>query len=162
MSEIMVPTAPGNATSRMRVTNWIAGSPPAAISSLFTYPALFFDPATVERASAYTDLIPAGWATVHIDLYWTNAGTTAGNVTWLMRTGSLVGEGDTVNTPSFGSGVTAAAGAQNVVVKTRVGTSHPVQPGEPLNLYLIRNASEAADTLANDAVLLWAEVVKAS
>jgi hypothetical protein len=124
--------------------------------------AWLLDAATHENVSAQT-VIPAGWATVNVNFYWTNAGAGAGDVQWSLRVEGAFGHGDTLGSalsaPFTGASV---APAQNVVKGEQFATGLPVTPGKMFGLLMQRDGGNAADTLGNDAALIAVEIRRAS
>lgn len=123
----------------------------AALSSTAHY--LLFDAAAIE-ASAGSFIPPAHWASTHVDLYWVNAVAAAGDVVWRLDWKSA-GDGELVTGPTAAPQVTAAAPeATGTVEVTRIGSAIAYTPGEYGLVKIQRRATDAADTLANDAGVL--------
>ena len=57
------------------------GSPVLSAIIAQRYGAMMYDAAAIETAAAAWDM-PSSWASVHVDLYWTNTSASAGNVHW--------------------------------------------------------------------------------
>lgn len=124
-------------------------------------PAWLLDAATSERVATMVRLAPLGWATMHVDIYWGNAGAGAGNVTWRAFQEDFVA-GETLGAGGSPGDVTDTAGAQNVLRPPfRVITGQAV-PADLFFLSIRRDASAGTDTLANDAALYGVLLTKAS
>jgi hypothetical protein len=121
------------------------------ISSVY-WSVWLLDAATVEGVGA-VGLVPASWATVGIDIWWTNAGAGSGNVRWEVFFDDKA-DAATLATITADHDAAIAAPAQNVLKKSTVVASHAVVPGELFNVNVRRDAADAADTLANDCALL--------
>lgn len=122
-------------------------------------PAWLLDASTAEAVS-HSLIVPTSWATMHVDFYWTNAGAGSGNVRWQAQRDSFA-DGDSL-TGSSTALVTATAPSQDVLEVTRMLTSEACTPGELFNVRAIRDATNAADTLANDCGLLGVLLTRAS
>lgn len=120
---------------------------------------------TLDAASAesvgVTFQVPAGWATAHVDLYWTNDGAGAGDVVWKADRYTIA-DGTALTAETEGGAVTATAPAQNVVKVTRALTGIAVSPSLVTRLEVVRVAADAADTLANDVALIGVLLTRVS
>lgn len=108
-------------------------------------------------------LVPAGWATMHVDLWWTNAQAAAGNVSWRLDLGPMV-EGQAVPDPASGSGVPTvdlAAPADGIVKRSRLATGLACTPG-PNSVEIMRHGGLAGDTVAGQVSLLALEFTRAA
>lgn len=111
-----------------------------------------------------TVLIPPGWTTAHVDLWWTNAGAGAGVVAWRCDLGPMV-EGAAVPDPATGTGgptTEVAAPADGIVKRSRVATGAAVTAGAIHALEMMRHGALAGDTLPNEATLIAVDLVRAS
>jgi hypothetical protein len=129
------------------------------ISSVY-WSAWLLDAATVEGVGA-VGVVPTGWATIAIDIWWSNAGAGSGNVRWEAFFDDKA-DGATLATHATDHDAAIAAPAQNVLKKSTVVTTHAVTPGELYNVVVRRDAADAADTLANDCALLAVVVRRTS
>lgn len=137
----------------------VTGSPAVANANSNT-PWYAMDAASIE-AIARTVMIPSSWATTKVELLWANAAAGAGDVVWRLNSLSA-GTGESVETAANSGDSTVTAGAQYIVVRTTLNAGLAYTPGE-INLVKIqRRASDAADTLANDAGILGVLLTKAS
>jgi hypothetical protein len=121
------------------------------ISSIY-WSAWLLDAATVEGVGA-VGMVPTSWATVGVDIWWTNAGAGSGNVRWEVFFDDKA-DAATLATHTADHDAAIAAPSQNVLKKSVVVASHAVVPGELFNVMVRRDAADGADTLANDAALL--------
>ena len=98
-------------------------------------------------------------ANLEISVLWTNAGAGAGNVRFSV---AVVDLGSGVSLPAtFGTavGVTAGAGAQNLIVRTILSTTSIVfSPDRFYGIRVQRLGADAADTLANDIAVFAVEL----
>lgn len=118
------------------------------------------DAGTIEGVGGQV-LIPPGWSTVDISIYWCNASIGSGDVSWRCDRG-VAAVGVALARDTVGSVVTATAGAQNVLVETTLATGAAVSAGLPLTLSALRIADDVADTLANDATIIGIKISRAS
>jgi hypothetical protein len=119
------------------------------------------DAATVEGVGSAVG-IPPGWQTVDVDLWWVNAGTGSGNVTFLLMRQNAV-EGLSLGTDAAAAAVTATAAGQNIVQRTTLETGLAVgDTSRLLSLGVERRAAAASDTLANDVGVLALVLKKVS
>jgi hypothetical protein len=122
--------------------------------------AWLLDASSQEQISGWF-ILPTGWATFHVDLYWSNFAAGSGNVVW-QPTYSVVA--DTVSLSAgdvTGTKTTVAAPAQDVLKVTRIMTSITAAVGV-WHIRLPRVAADGGDTLANDAEVIGLLVSKAS
>lgn len=119
------------------------------------------DSAATDESVSTSLLIPSGWNTVDIDIWWTNAGAGAGNVRWEVGYQSR-GDTETLTQTWTATASNIAAPAQSVVKKSTIISGGAVTAGELLGLIITRYGSNAGDTLANDAGLLGVDIRKAS
>lgn len=138
----------------------ITGSPSLSGVGGPRYPAWLLDAAVEESVAATWDM-PAGWATVHIDLYWTNAGAGSGNVQWDIRCDN-VADGGTMSSAGTSAAAAVAAPAQDVLKVTRIHTGLALTSTNLINCRVIRDGANVADTLANDAGVIGVLITKAS
>jgi hypothetical protein len=120
------------------------------------------DATNVERVGSVIPEIPAHWTTYDVDLWWTNSGAGSGAVVW--RYDYLaVGDGVSLGTLTTLTPVVATAPAQNVLEVTRLATGLAVPAaGKALSATVVRDASNASDTLTNDAGVYLLHLSKAS
>lgn len=120
------------------------------------------DASSVERIQAEW-IVPSGWATIDVDLWWTNAGAGSGDVRWrVVQTeyGDAVPFSSPTTILDTTSTITAPSGG--TTKKSAMGTGGAVTPGRLVRLFIEREASNVADTLANDAAMLALHIRKAS
>lgn len=122
--------------------------------------AWLFDGASEEQIAAQT-FVPMGWATLNVELWWTNAGAGSGNVRWDVRYDD-VADGGSLAGHSADGVLDVAAPAQNVLKKSTLIAGHVCVPGELARILVFRDGDHGADTLANDAAVLAAVLRKAS
>jgi hypothetical protein len=123
------------------------------------WPVWLLDAASQE-AVAGSVLLPTAWASIDLDLWWTNAGAGVGNVVFDARANNF-GDTETISAP--GAGVsTVAAPAQNVIKKSAVRSGVSVTAGEILAVIVFRDGANGADTLANDIGIIGINVRRAS
>lgn len=120
--------------------------------------------ATVDEAVSSSWARPASWTTVHVDLYWTNAGGGAGNVDWSFRFDHAA-DGATLGVSGPGGsaeGGATSAPALDVLKVSRLftGLALPSTPFTGARVY--RAGSGATDTLPNDAAVLGVLITRAS
>lgn len=139
----------------------VDGSPTrdGLLSSIY-WNAWLLDAASAEAIAA-GGIIPSGWATVDVDMYWSNAGAGAGNVVWNYRMDTK-GDGETMGNIVSDVSATIAAPAQYVVKKSTILSGEAVTAGEWFSAVLYRLGADAADTLANDAAVLGFVIRRAS
>lgn len=104
---------------------------------------------------------PSTWTTMHVDMWWLNNGAGSGDVRLrfdLVRhdTGSA-----TVTTITNGS-QTVTAAAQNVFTVTRMASNLALVQGSQYRVHPMRVAADAADTLANDILMIGIKMTRAS
>jgi hypothetical protein len=108
-------------------------------------------------------LIPSGWTTADIVLWWTNAGTGTGSVRWALLHEAQISNGDTLGGAlSANDAVSSVAPAQNVTKVEFLKTAVAVAAGQVLGFRVQRLGGHADDTLANDVGLLGIEIRRAS
>lgn len=122
--------------------------------------AWLFDSGVAEAVGGFF-MMPVGWATADMFVWWSNAGAGAGDVVWSFGTLTLV---NTTNSDAAGtlSSSTITAPAQYVVKRSAGPTAITATAGQVVRLMLRREGANAADTLGNDAGLLGVELVRAS
>lgn len=121
---------------------------------------LLFDAAADEYVASTWDC-PASWTTVHVDLFWTNAGAGAGNVAWAANLYHPA-NGATLATSAGGGATIHTAPAQNVLKVSRLLTGQAITAANLANLLLSRRGANGDDTLANDAAAVGVLITKAS
>jgi hypothetical protein len=119
------------------------------------------DASSAESISSHF-FVPPQWATAHIDLYWNNHSTGVGDVAWGIDYNAAASNGSTLTASVLGAAVTATAGAQDVVVVSRLVTGYGLTATTVQLLHIYRSAANAADTLANDAAVLGVLLTRAS
>lgn len=137
-----------------------AGSPALGAAGLMS--AFLMDAASVERIAA-AFVLDTEWSTFHVDLDWTNIGAGSGDVSWSAvyqhrNAGTALGSAQTtlLATTAF------TAPAQTVSARTRLASDVAVGGGALKSIRLAREASDAGDTLANDAGVLGILLTRAS
>jgi hypothetical protein len=121
-----------------------------------------FDPNVLEIAVHPGIVFPKAFDVggVTVQIYWTRAGATAGNVYWLFWAVRAYSDGDdlTYLGPDFGGvGVTdTALGTKVLCVASAVATpiGGPPQTGDLVRFNIQRHATDPNDTLPEDAYLL--------
>lgn len=152
----------GNATSAVFISAsemHESGGAPSRSSVSNVAPAWAMDSASLERVSGIL-FVPDGWTSANVTLYWTNLGVGAGDVRWRLDY-NLATDGDTIGLTSAAAG-TQTAPAQNVVETVSLAAGLAVTAGEMLSLGVLRFATDAADTLPNDAGIIGLLVEKAA
>lgn len=135
------------------------GSPSLA-SQASNYATAWLLDQTSNESIATNLVVPSGWSTADIDLWWSAEVNTGGNVVWQIFTdndadGAAIGG-------SGGSSSTVAAPAQSVLKKSTLATGATVTAGNLLNVLIFRTANSGSDTLAGDASVLGINLRKAS
>jgi hypothetical protein len=141
----------------------VTGSPAIGQLPINRAAGWLFDASTAERVWGIT-FIPAHWATMTITFVWANASTGAGDVVLRAYWGTGA-NGTNLNTESVArvTGVTATAvTTAGVVVQSSTSAVTVTNPGGVNFIHPHRNASDAADTLANDCVLYGVVLTRAS
>lgn len=104
-------------------------------------------------------LLPDGWGKIDVYIWWTNAGAGSGNVRW----GSFrnfIADAANLDVSDVDEAVTVAAPAQAILKRTKLISAATVTgDNRPLRLRIRRDATDAADTLTNDAGLIGVEIV---
>lgn len=132
-----------------RISAISATASPANIGNWVAYS---FSSAAVQQAGVEVDF-PTTWQTYRVFLHWTNLGTGAGNAAWIFAYGHWA-EGDSYNTSTPSSQTASAAYAapsQYVLAVDELSANIAVNPNGPNLLRVIRNATDASDTLENAA-----------
>ena len=141
------------------------GSPSLGSPSGFGYWAAWrLDADAAVETIAGSFVVPPGWVTANVDLYWFNHGTGSGNVHIGMTYRVDMTAGSNLNNNVTDSTAqTVTAGLQNILVVTRMvtGWSLPAA-GRVTNIAPYRLGSNVADTLANDIGVLGVLVTRAS
>jgi hypothetical protein len=106
--------------------------------------------------------IPPGWATVDVALWWTNAGTGAGDVRYHLITNVVSGAGTLGGANVVTDPPATGAPAQNVTKLDLLASALAVTAGSMLGFRLQRNAGNATDSLPNDCGVLALEIRRAS
>lgn len=105
-------------------------------------------------------IVPASWSTCDVYFWWTNGGGGAGDVSWQSDLMGIVDGGDmSVSTTNY---ATATAPVQGTIKRTQLAAGVAVTAGRVTGCALIRDASDSADTLANDARFVGVELVGVS
>jgi hypothetical protein len=118
-----------------------------------------FDASAVE-AVITSAMFPPWWNTCNAYVRWANAGAGTGDVTWFIRY-DFVSTGDTFGTYTNMFGAGSTAGALNVVMNTIITSATIANiANSPLVFRVERNATNASDTLTNDAKLIGVEFVR--
>jgi hypothetical protein len=129
----------------------VAGAPDFSIRNSL-YGATAFDKDTTEAIAASFTVPHDYVAGLDIQLVWTNLGVGSGNVVWRVGINNQGDGGSVSSLSTFDSGPIAAPG-QNVWKYTSSSATFPnaVTGGQHVLLSCGRLASDAGDTLANDA-----------
>ena len=112
------------------------------------------DAVATESMQAEVYVPPAYGVRVRATLVWSNAGAGAGDVVWNL---GYFNGADATNLNAIdagGANFTVTAPAQDVQKNSVVPTDLVVVPGSILYVRIQRTATDAADTLANDAALI--------
>lgn len=123
--------------------------------------AWLLDPGSAEGITTNI-FTPADWATMDIDLWWTNAGAGSGNVVWEVRYPVTKGDGETMSGTVTATESTIAAPTQLVIKKSTYFAGVAVDTNEMFTLAVRRIAADGADTLGNDVGVLGVMLRKAS
>lgn len=123
--------------------------------------AMLFDASVTESAVTFV-AVPPQWATAEVKIWWSNAGAGAGDVVWRVELLNVINATDTNVVGASGENLTATAPAQYVTAVAQVISSVSLTAGATLRVAVRRTATDAADTLANDAGLLGIELVRVS
>lgn len=115
------------------------------------------DSTNIEWMSAPVS-IPDDWTTADVTLRWANGGAGAGDVVWQVGLNNL---STSISAAAMSSSVTATAGSQNAIIETTIATGVSVSTGSG-GVVVNRQATDAADTLGNDAYLVAVRLTKAS
>ena len=132
-----------------------SGTP--SLTNAATAPVWAMDAAAVEIVGSYV-IMPSWFVTFQPFIWWANAAAGTGDVRWLWRY-DFITAGETL-TSFTTAAVTATAGAVNVIVRTSMASSQVNNPDQPLVARIERGATDAADTLANDANFIGLELVQ--
>ena len=110
-----------------------------------------FDQATTEGISIFARL-PDGFTRFNARIVYVNAGGGAGDVVWQITALDVV-TGDTIASSGASASTTSTAGAADMVVTT-AGVGFTLA-GEQVALRVYRLGADGADTLSNDAGMIW-------
>jgi hypothetical protein len=122
------------------------------------------DASTPERVEG-SIILPAHWATFHVDLYWINVSSTSGDANLSLYGRALV-DGQTID----GQGLLAyspaayaapTTGGEAEVTRMHTNKTAPTS-GAPITFGIYRFASDASDTLTNDIGILGVRFERAS
>lgn len=130
------------------------------------YSDAWFCQTAADSALASTVILPAGWLTFHVDVYWAITISGTGSAAWSSYMGSLVDGTDAGVFPELigGSGSVTPA-AVNTVKVTRTSSSvHTNVAGAPFTVLVQRpGASQPlADDFTQDAALLGVKFTRAT
>lgn len=117
--------------------------------------------ASTDEGITFMAYIPTWWTTFHMDVYWANDGAGAGDVRWTVYRDAIVA-GDTINSVGASASSTATADIEDDLVVSRVLTSITNTGGPAWWFAVMRDADNAADTLANDIGVLGVLLTRAS
>jgi hypothetical protein len=136
----------------------VSGTP--SKSTTQQVPVWHFDASAIEMVGTVY-VLPAWWNTVSVTLIWANSSTGAGDAKWTFRY-DFIDAGQTLGTYSslFNNGVTAGA-IDVAVYQTQSGTLTNIA-GKPFLMRIERNATDALDTLVNDAYLIGVQFNRVS
>lgn len=115
------------------------------------------------RESVIAAIIPPwGWNTARVDIWWGNTSTSSGDVVWELTYQAPVTNGDTLSASGTARNATVAAptGTTRDVKVSTLLASVALAPGKLLAFGVSRRASDAGDTLANDAKLIGVALVR--
>lgn len=120
-------------------------------------------PDAAQHGIASNMVVPTGWATVDVDMWWVNMASSSGDVLWRVfldddADGAALGGG---STPGALAAI-AAPSTSAVLKKSTVATGFAVTAGRLLNIAIDRNGAGGGDTLANDAAIVGVNVRRAS
>ena len=104
-------------------------------------------------------MIPYGVTQVYAYLWWTNLGTGAGDVRWTVNVSTGLADNENANQTDVSLPVTATALAQDLVERTYLGLVSSLDDLTVMGLRVVRAATDAADTLGNDAGVIGVELV---
>lgn len=124
-------------------------------------PGWLLDAAAAESVHTSFD-IPDSWATVDVDVWWINAGAGAGDVVWRLDWHKFAAGDSAQAVDTSTSLTTSTAGAQNIIVVTTIASGIAFESTKLNRVEVVRLATDAADTLANDAGFLGVMLRKAS
>jgi hypothetical protein len=116
------------------------------------------DATTQESIDAMT-IVPYGATQVYAYLWWANLGAGAGDVRWSINLSTGLADGENANQADSGLPFTATAGAQDVVVRSYAGVVASLDDLTAMPMRIIRVATDAADTLPNDAGVMGIELI---
>lgn len=136
--------------------NGIVGTPALGVSNRTV--GWLLDSASTEIIGTQVDF-PAGWTTYDATVYWANAGAGSGNVGFRCDVAALTAG---VATPAGGTGSakTRTAGLQNIIVTSSLFSAAATAPDGPANFQVLRLGADAADTLANDCIVIGVLLTK--
>lgn len=117
--------------------------------------------ATTQEGVVTTVVLPSTWQTMHVDLWWSNNGAGTGDVRWRFDLVRHDAGSATLTTITNGS-QTITAAAQNVFTVSRMATSLALVNGAQYRVHPIRVAADAADTLANDVLMIGIKLTRVS
>lgn len=104
---------------------------------------------------------PRDWATADIILWWVNAGAGSGDVRWQIKHQAR-SDGEATTSGVTTTDITITAGSQNNYKKSTVVSGASLTDAKLVNVTVMRNADDAADTLGNDVGLVAVELRRAS
>jgi len=116
--------------------------------------------ASTAEAITTTCQLPPAWGAFSLDVYWANSGAEAGDVVWSPQHYQVGAGTDMGASETIGDNVVATAGLVSVCVVTTVLTGVAIT-ANVLRIELLRNATNAADTLANDCGVIGCMVRRA-
>lgn len=120
------------------------------------------DPDAIENVEA-TVIIPQGWTTANVFLWWSNADAGAGDVRWSVFGRAYADATTTAATTLTLSTTTITAPAQYIAQRSQVGTNvTSMSAGTVYRISVTRSATNVADTLTNDVGVIGLEIVRAS
>lgn len=120
-------------------------------------------PDASQNGIASNIIVPTGWDTVTLDMWWVNMASSSGDVLWRVfldddADGTALGGGSTPGALAAIAAPTTAA----VLKKSTIATGFDVTAGRLFNIAIDRNGNGAGDTLANDAAIVGVNIRKAS
>lgn len=119
------------------------------------------DQTAVERVAA-TFVMPTGWSTYAVDLWWMNTAATSGNVAWIVRSYPIASGGSATGNTDDAQTLAATASVATITKSTFHAVGVAATAGQLVDLLIIRNGAAGGDTLANDIAFIGAHVRKIS
>jgi hypothetical protein len=118
----------------------------------FRWQAWMIDPNTNEQIRSQIKF-PVGWTHINIDLFWSNPGSGSGNVKFQLIFTDAANGADLSN-DAVVTTQTLAAPSQERLSINRLSSAYAIVADKMYGFRISRSASDAADTLPNDAAIL--------